>query len=87
MCMPGLAEKVGQLVEDAVHGGAKVAPSPLSCPNVQICCGLDEGPTDCQAWQSQLASWWRTPSMGALRLRLPCECPEPDALQNGCQID
>ena len=28
MCMPGLAEKVGQLVEDAVHGGAKVAPSP-----------------------------------------------------------
>ncbi|CAK0772335.1 hypothetical protein CVIRNUC_003952 [Coccomyxa viridis] len=24
MCMPGLAEKVGQLVEDAVHGGAKV---------------------------------------------------------------
>ena len=37
MCMPGLAEKVGQLVEDAVHGGAKVTLSPLNAPTQMLC--------------------------------------------------
>ena len=51
MCMPGLAEKVGQLVEDAVHGGAKVASCPLKRPDIQIYCEVVEGPTYCQAWR------------------------------------
>lgn len=61
MCMPGLAEKVAELVEDAVQKGAKVLSMPhlavlISCEKCGYWLAALEGATIEQAALSEVSS-------------------------------